>query len=166
MKGIEAARGEYIFCTDIDHILSREAIDAALSFDGDKMLFRRRFAILDEEGRLVRDKGKLIEWGLNPRGIRDKDLSDGTHGNTWVMRKAVFTELGGYCLKRCNSGTHLQGEDRDFNHRFRNAARAGRYKPEQGGPPIYFFPMGRYHVTGDENPHGLFHSMLKEKWGQ
>jgi len=165
MKGIAAARGEYILCTDIDHIISREAVDFALQFTGDKAIFQRRFAYLDEDGNLVVDKEKLLAWGLNPMAIRDGQLSDGVHGNTWLMRKSVFQELGGYSLKRCNSGTHLQGEDRHFNHRYNNAARAGKYAATVSGPPIYFFPQGRYHATGEENPHGLFHTMHKEKWG-
>lgn len=164
MKGIEAAQGEYIFCTDIDHIISKEAIDFALTFTGDKAVFQRRFAYLDEDGNLVRDKDKLLEWGLLPSAIRDAELSDGVHGNTWLMRKELFWELGGYSLERCNSGTHLQGEDRDFNHRYTKAVEQGKAKPQVKGPPIYFFPMGRYHVTGDENPFGLFHNMVKEKW--
>ena len=166
MIGIEEAQGEYIFCTDIDHIISKEAIEFALVFDGDKANFQRRFAYLDESGNLVRDKAKLLEWGLDPRAVRDAELSDGFHGNTWLMRKQVFKDLGGYDLKRCNSGTHLQGEDREFNKRCAVAQRAGSVKPTVTGPPIYFFPMGRYHATGDENPFGLFHSMKKEKWGE
>lgn len=165
MKGIEAAQGDYIFCTDIDHIISREAIEFALTFDGDKANFQRRFAYLDESGNLVRDREKVIEWGLDPKHIRDAELSDGVHGNTWLMRKSLFWELGGYDRKRCESGTHLQGEDREFNKRYANAQREGKVKPIVTGPPIYFFPMGRYHKTGDENPFGLFHNMKKEKWG-
>lgn len=164
MKGIEAAQGEYIFCTDIDHIISKEAIDFALSFTGDKAVFRRRFAYLDEDGMLVRDREGVIAWGLDPKHIRDAELSDGVHGNTWLMRKAVFEELGGYDRTRCESGTHLQGEDREFNKRWAVASRAGKYQEQVEGPPIYFFPMGRYHATGDENPHGLFHRTFKEKW--
>lgn len=164
MLGISRAQGEYIFCTDIDHIISREAIDFALSFTGDKAVFRRRFAYLNEAGDLVRDRGRVLAWGLLPSAIRDADLSDGVHGNTWLMRKSVFWELGGYDRTRCESGTHLQGEDRDFNRRWARASRAGKYQEQVEGPPIYVFPMGRYHVTGDENPHGLFHNMEKEKW--
>lgn len=166
MKGIKEAQGEYIFCTDIDHIISKEAIDFALQFDGDKAVFQRRFAYLDEKGNLVRDRQKLLDWGLLPSAIRDNELSDGVHGNTWLMRKDLFQQLGGYALDRCNSGTHLQGEDREFNHRYTKAVEQGKAKPQVKGPPIYFFPMGRYHIKGDENPFGLFHNMVKEKWGE
>jgi len=164
MRGIRDSVGEYIFCTDIDHIISREAIDAALEFTGDKMVHHRRFAYLDEHGVLVNDRQKVLEWGLNPKAIRDENLTDGVHGNTWLMRRKVFDELGGYNADRCNSGTHLQGEDRDFNRLWSVASRRGTYQEQVEGPPIYFFPMGRYHATGDENPHGLFHGLYKEKW--
>ena len=165
MRGIEAARGEYIFCTDIDHIISKEAMDFARSFDGDKAVFKRRFAYLDEFGFLVTDKQKVLDWGLLEAAIRDEHLSDGVHGNTWLMKKSIFYALGGYSRKRCESGTHLQGEDRAFNKQWSNAVRAGKYAAQVTGPPIYYFPMGKYHKTGDDNPHGLFHDMVKEKWG-
>src|SRR5512146_274149 len=165
MKGIAESTGEYILCTDIDHIVSREAVEAAFEVNCDKMVFPRRFAILDERGNLIRNLPMLLDWGLNPKAIRDEYLSDGVHGNTWLMKRTVFDELGGYDLKRCNSGTHLQGEDREFNKRWAVAQRAGKYRAQESGPPIYFFPMGKYHVNGDENPFGLFHTMKKEKWG-
>jgi hypothetical protein len=164
MRGIDAARSEYVFCTDIDHILSKEAIEFGRKFKGDKAIFQRRFAYLDELGELVRDKQKVIEWGANPKGFRDKELSDGFHMNTWLMRKSLFEELGGYNLERCNSGSHLQNEDKDFNHRFEKHATKGKCKAHEVGPPIYFFPSGRYHVRGEDNPHELFHKLEHTKW--
>ena len=166
MKGIESAEGEYIFCTDIDHIISKEAFTFALNFTGDKAVFPRRFAYIDKEGRLVTDRTRLIDWGLNPKAIRDDDLSGGVHGNTWLLRRSIFYELGGYDLARCNSGSHLQGEDRKFNKTWANACREGKYKPQIKGPPIYYFPSGRHHVNGDDNPHGLFHGLEHTKWGK
>src|SRR3990167_857853 len=38
--GARESFGEYLFMTDIDHIISREAIDAAYNFTGEKMVFR------------------------------------------------------------------------------------------------------------------------------
>ena len=164
MKGVEESSGEYLFFTDIDHIISEEAFYAGLEFQGDKMIFQRRFAYLDQDGKLIRDRDKVIEWGLNPKAIRDEYLGDGVHGNTYIIRRSIFEELGGYNRKRCNSGTHLQGEDREFNGRYSKGVRAGKYKPHKSGPPIYFFPMGKYHIADDENPHGLFHTLYKERW--
>jgi len=166
MKGIKESVGEYILCTDIDHIVSKEAIDASLLFQDDKMIFRRRFAYLDEEGKLINDRDSVISWGLDPKAIRDDNLSDGVHGNTWLMRRTVFDELGGYNLNRCNSGSHLQGEDREFNKRYAHACRDGKYKDQVLGSFVYFFPSGRYHIDGNDNPHGLFHTLNHTKWGE
>ena len=166
MKGIAESNGEYILCTDIDHVISKEAFEFSRTFDGDKAIFQRRFAFLDADGRLVRDRERVIEWGLLPKAIRDENLSSGVHGNTWLMRRSVFDMLGGYDIKRCNSGTHLQGEDREFNGKWSKAVRKGKVRPQQSGPPIYFFPMGKYHITGDDNPHGLFHNLEHTKWGK
>ena len=45
-RGIAVATGEFVIATDIDHIVTRELVDAVRAFDGDKMVFRRRFGIL------------------------------------------------------------------------------------------------------------------------
>ena len=88
--GAKLARGEYLFMTDIDHIISRQAFETALSFEGDKMVFPREWAILDKRYRIRRDPDVLSTYGLiNGKGA-------GSHANTFVMRKSIFDELGGY----------------------------------------------------------------------
>jgi hypothetical protein len=156
--GASLASGEYLFMTDIDHILSREAIEDALNFTGNKMIFRRQIGILDEEGNVRQDKETLMDWGWES----DK-LDASVHGNTWVMPKEIFDKLGGYSKRACTWGYHpasRKGDDCDFNHKW-NRAFAGTSLVM--GRDIYMFPIGRFHAKGDLNPKGLFHSLHHEQ---
>lgn len=156
--GASKAKGKYFLMTDIDHIISREAIEDALAFEGNKMIFRRQVAILDENGQIRQDKETLKEWGYES----DK-LDASVHGNTFVIKREVFEELGGYDPKYCNWGYHpisRQGDDVNFNHRW-NRKYAGQ-RPNVGRD-IYMFPLGRFNKTGDLNPFGLFHNLSQTK---
>lgn len=152
--GVEHARGEYVFLTDLDHILSREALEVALVFTGKKMIFRRQIAILDEWGRLTQERAALQEWGYER-----ESLAASVHGNTFVMPRADFLALGGYAPETCTRGYHpvsKQGDDCYFNAKWNRANRG--YVPVLG-PDIYLFPIGRFHKAGDLNPFGYFHNL-------
>jgi hypothetical protein len=140
--------------TDIDHILSREAIEDALNFTGNKMIFRRQIGVLDEDGNITQDRDALLDWGWN------KDSLDASvHGNTFVMKKEVFEQLGGYEEKSCTTGIHPKsrsGDDCRFNSKWNKKFRG--VKPVMGRD-IYLFPTGRFHMNGDLNPKGLFHNL-------
>jgi hypothetical protein len=89
-----------------------------------------------------------------------RGLYASVHGNTFVIKKSVFELLGGYNKRLCERRCH-QREDGAFLSERRN------YAEKHGtsrimGPPIYIFPIGRYHATGDTNPMGLFHSLSYE----
>lgn len=156
--GAEIAKGKYLFMTDIDHIISKEAIEDALAFNGKKMIFRRQIAILDEDGNIRQDKETLADWGYE-----HKKLDASVHGNTFVMRKDIFEELGGYDEKACTVGYHpvsRQGDDCFFNAKWNKM-----YKGETAviGRDIYMFPIGRFNKDGNLNPKGLFHDLSQTK---
>lgn len=155
--GASKATGEYIFFTDIDHIISKEAIEDALSFTGNKMIFRRQIAVLDEQGNITQDRDVLKDWGYEK-----ENLDASVHGNTFVMKKSIFDELGGYEPKHSLIGYHpasRKGDDCFFNtkwnHKYREAPAHGR--------DIYMFPIGRFRKDGDLNPRGLFHNLSQSK---
>jgi hypothetical protein len=155
--GAKNAHGEYLFMTDIDHILSREAIEDALNFNGNKMIFRRQIAILDENGNVKQDKETLKDWGYEKEG-----LGASVHGNTFVMKKSIFESLGGYSPETCSLGYHPIGRKGDdcyfntkWNHAFMGIAPAV-------GRDIYMFPTGRFNITGNLNPKGLFHNLSQD----
>lgn len=156
--GAKHATGDYLFFTDIDHILSKEALEDAMKFTGNKMIFRRQIAVLDEEGNIRQDKETLKDWGY------EKDNLDASvHGNTFVINREIFLELGGYDPATCMKGYHpksRQGDDCFFNAKWNKKFRG--VEPVMGRD-IYMFPIGRFHKDGDLNPKGLFHNLSQEK---
>jgi len=156
--GASKAKGEYLFLTDIDHILSKEAIEDALNFNGNRMMFRRQIAILDENGDIKQDKETLKDWGYES----DK-LDASVHGNTFVIHKKIFDELGGYDKKSYSWGYHpatRRGDDVYFNAKWNRAFR-GYVCPY--GRNIYIFPIGRFHRDGNLNPFNLFHNLDQKR---
>lgn len=156
--GAKIAKGEYLFMTDIDHIISKEALEDALNFTGNKMIFRRQIAVLDENGDIRQDKETLQKWGYE-----NDRLDASVHGNTFVMKKSVFEELGGYDPSTCSSGFHpiaRRGDDYYFNAKW-NKKFAGTVPAV--GRDIYMFPIGRFNKTGNLNPFGLFHDLNQKK---
>lgn len=138
--GANIATGEYLFMTDIDHIISREAIEDAINFNGNKMIFRRQIGVLDSSGNVRQDTAMLNEWGW-----KGDKLDASVHGNTFVIRKDIFNKLGGYRENECTRGFHpisKKGEDCYFNARWN---RAYRGVPLEVGRDIYMFPIGRFH---------------------
>lgn len=164
--GAKLATGEYLLMTDIDHILSQEAIMDAYNFTGDKMIFRRYFGVLLEDGTFTQEPAILEEYGLDMERLKTKrGLYASVHGNTWAIKKSTFELLGGYSERHCLYGRHAgnrQGEDSVLNGRWnRYAAKNGLQQAE--GANIYIFPIARYHVRGEKNPMGLFHNLSQEQ---
>lgn len=161
----ERAKGDYFFFTDIDHILSPEAIQAALEFGGDRLAFPRFFAILTEDGVLTQDLGILREYGLDVDHLNPKrGLYGSFHLNTFVIKRSTFEELGGYTPEFSLVGYHPEsrhGDDCHFNHKWNRWAQAHDLQ-QAIGPRIYLWPTGRFHIRGETNPFGLFHDLSHE----
>lgn len=160
--GAALAKGDYLLMTDIDHILSKEAILDAYNFKGDKIIYPRYFAVLLEDGSLSQQPKDLDDFGLDMERLKTKrGLYASTHGNTFTMKRSVFEALGGYDPQHCLYGHHAghkQGEDSALNRSWNH------YAAKNGltcvvGPHIYIFPIGRYHRDYDLNPKGLFHNL-------
>lgn len=156
--GASKANGEYLFMTDIDHIISPEALEDALNFEGNKMIFRRQIAVLDETGTMRQDKETLSDWGYDK-----ENLDASVHGNTFVIKKSIFEELGGYEPKHSLVGYHptsRKGDDCYFNSKWNH-----KFKGVQPvmGRDIYMFPIGRFNKNGDLNPKGLFHNLHQKQ---
>ena len=164
--GAKMATGEYLLMTDIDHILSKEAIMNVREFSGDKMIFPRFFGVLSEDGTLTQDPIVLEKYGMDMNRLKTKrGLYASVHGNTYAIKKTTFEKLGGYDEKHCLYGHHAsskKGEDCVMNTRWNHYAVKEGILPVVG-PKIYMFPIGRYHIKGDLNPMGLFHSLSQEE---
>jgi len=167
--GAKEAKGTLLFLTDIDHIITKEAIESVLEFDGDKMVFPRHYGILDEHGVLVNDEGSMVKFGLHPARVRTRrgHLCAGIHGNTYAIRKKIFDWIKGYDSRFCQSKFHVGGrfmsEERKFNNKYDSLIARELVKDSVVGPKIYFFPVGRYRVDNENNPFGLFHKLSLEQ---
>ncbi len=167
-QGAHYAKGDYLLFTDIDHILTREAIMSALAFTGDKMVFVRYFGILDEAGELVNDAYSLLKFGLDPARLQGRrKLCAGIHGNTYAIRRGVFDMIGGYDRRFCETGFHMGGkymsEERRFNNKYDALIGRGLAKDTVIGPNIYTFPVSKFRADRDNNPFGLFHGLSLEQ---
>jgi glycosyltransferase involved in cell wall biosynthesis len=166
--GAKQAKGEFLFFTDIDHIITHEAINDVLLYDGDKMVFPRYFGILDRHGNVVSDQKSMLKFGLNPARLRNRGLSCGYHGNTYAIRATIFWMIGGYDHRYCESGFHVGGkymsEERKFNIKWAHICNRGLAPGgEKTGARIYHYPTSKFRTDGDNNPYGLFHSLSLEQ---
>ena len=127
--GIKIAQGTYIFNTDIDHVLTKEAIMAGYQFTGDKMFFHRAYGIIDRRGRIRQDFPCLFSYGLSKERYRKHGLKRHRHTGTHVIRKKIVEELDGYPTRCCDYGTHPTREDRLFYQRYEKYRKAGKCLP-------------------------------------
>jgi glycosyltransferase involved in cell wall biosynthesis len=132
--GAEHAKGEFVLMTDIDHMLSKEAIEAVRNFDGDKMMFPRHWAVLDDGGRIVQDTEILFDYGLSEELYKERGLHAG------AMRRKIFQELGGYDESFCGK---YGGDDTNFSRRYGEYHYSGHCKRHSMGPRIYVYPDPR-----------------------
>ena len=164
--GVKNAEGEYVLCTDIDHILSKEAIMASYAMTEDMMIFPRYLAVLTEEGELTQDPEIMKDYGLDLERLHTKrGLYASFHGNTYCIKRQLFLDLGGNDERYCLYGHHApnrHGEDAIFNRTFNHWSNANG-GTSTVGPKIYCFTNGRYNINGDSNPKGLFHTLSYEQ---
>ena len=164
--GAKMAKGEYLMMTDVDHIWPKESIDSVYNFTGDKMVFPRYYGILDEEGVLHEDLETLFAYGLDPNRLKGRRRgSAGFHGNSFAIKKSIFDEIGGYEVRRCIGMKHQgkgRGEDIFFALAYSCRVAQSICKPQEEGPKMFIFPIGKFHITGDTNPMGLFHGLQHE----
>jgi glycosyltransferase involved in cell wall biosynthesis len=160
-EGAKIAQGDYFLFTDIDHILSKNAIEDVRKFDGDRMIFKRFFGILDENGNLSQDKEILRDYGLDVDNLGKRGLYASVHMNTFGIKRTTFELLGGYEPRHSLVGYHpisREGDDCYFNSKW------NKYAAMKGislsvGADIFMFPTGRWNKSGDTNPLGLFHNL-------
>ncbi len=154
-RAVELARGEHLFFTDIDYILTEEAIREAWAFDGDYMRFTRELAVLDENGDVLQEMVILTAWGCVRRSI---DV--GMHRCTFAIRKELFLEVGGYDESLIER-THPHYAERNFYNRCMRFLADRKAKFSNVIPRVYIFPNGKFCGARDYNPFGLFHNLVR-----
>ena len=153
--GVKISQGDYIFITDVDHILPKETIMEAYKFRGDKMEFKRSFGILSKNGDIYTDIDSLLKYGLTPRRYRHKRNSTYRHTNTFVMRKKIFEEIGGYKERLCDRGVQYHRDDSHLHQQYGRHCYIGKCLPAEDGGMTYVFPA----VSKD--PKRLFHNLSR-----
>lgn len=138
--GARISRGRYLFFTDIDHIISNEAVDAVKHFSGARMLFPRSLAVLDETGQTTRDLNALRAAGWAGTAGDPSEPADRIHQNTFAIRREIFLDrLRGYDERLCADGEY-GGDDVDLNQRYTRLIEEGAAEPDALGPTIHVFP--------------------------
>jgi len=164
-RAAKVALGEYLFMTDGDYIVTRDAVEKARKFRGDRLGCKRHFGILDENGDFRNDHETLIAWGIQPSRLKAKGTRMPTHPNNFVMRATLFQEMGGYREDLILSRPYPQKEDTYFKRKLMEMVGQGKITlTNEDRPVIYMFPNGLYCNGGDvdSNPFGLFHTLTRK----
>ena len=152
--GVEVAHGDYVLCTDIDHIVPSETIDAVLETPYDVVRFRRYVATLDESGRIADDAGTLAQYGYHHAKRRIS-----AHGNSYAIRRDLFLKLGGSQQK----ASYPNRDEVPLKRTLKTMAARGEVSiiPADERPPIYLIPNGRHAGDRNADPLGLFHGLQR-----
>ena len=166
-KAAKLAQGEYFLMTDGDYIVTQQAVERALTFDGDREGFKRYFGILDENGELRTDEETLIRYGVNPEYFRSRKGKISPHPNNYIISRRVWDMVGGYDEDRILNREYPQGEDRKFKRDLMALQEKGLIKIEDDDrrAKIYMFPNGQFCYDGrdvDANPFNLFHTLTRK----
>jgi glycosyltransferase involved in cell wall biosynthesis len=160
-RGAKEAKGEYLLMFDIDHTITRDAIDTIYSFGGDKVQFKREFGVLLEDGTLTQDLDTLVQYGFPRERVKKRALAIPPLPNNFAMRRELFWDMGGYREDRIGR-PYPQGEDRLFKKQWLIWERTKGVKVHTYRPTAYMFPNG-YLCNGDVdyNPFNLFHKLSR-----
>ena len=160
--GARIARGEYLIMVDLDHIITRELIDAVRGMNGeDHMLLWREFAVLDERGVFVQDMLTLMNYGWPVSRWKDRGFRLPPHRNQFAIHKDLFWKLNGYAEDRVGL-PYPQREDGDFSQRWDELQAKEGINVSKCRPTLYMFPNGKYCGDVDYNPFNLFHDLSRK----
>lgn len=154
--GAKIAKGEYLLMFDVDHIITRELLDAARTNDYQKMHFQRQVGVLLEDGTFTQDRDILAQYGFS----KERGIKIGPLPNNFSIRKDIYWSLGGY-REDLIGNPYPQGEDSYFKKKWHQWMREGKGEWCKVHPIIYMFPNGYYCGHVDFNPFGLFHNLTR-----
>lgn len=125
-KAVEYAQADRYLFFDIDHILTREAIEHAMTSEAERVDFERACGILTPQGSLV------CGQALGDYKIEDSKI-ERIHENNFMMRRDVWKSLGGFDSSYC-------GRYGGYGKKFRNKFYRKRKWRNERKQTIYVFP--------------------------
>jgi glycosyltransferase involved in cell wall biosynthesis len=152
--GAEKAAGEYCIFTDIDHILTAQAIETARTATADVIRFKRQVAILRKDGSFSQDRAELKEWGFDRKSVKIAP-----HGNSYIFRRDLYLRLGGVDTRFVGTGRYPNREEVPLKRKLKTIN--VDIIDDDRRPTIYMFPNGKYAGSKDANPFGLFHKLSR-----
>ena len=154
--GASFAVGDYLLFTDIDHIVTRKAIEFGRTCKYDFARFRRELGVLNKEGLFSQGREDLTAYGVPP----SQGLRISCHTLSMVIRRTVFETTGGF---REKLGTYPTHDDGNMKGKLKRLQEAGKITkcPDAERPTIYMIPNGRYCGEKDCNPFGFFHDLTR-----
>jgi glycosyltransferase involved in cell wall biosynthesis len=159
-RGAREAQGDYLLMYDVDHFIMQDTLDMLRDFEGQKIQFKREFAVLLEDGSFCQDLDVLVQYGFPRKRFEKRGFQVSPLPNNFVIRKDIFFEIGGY-REDLFKKSYPQGEDRSFKWRWSRWIAAGKGQVHTERPTIYMFPNGYLCGHVDHNPFGLFHNLSR-----
>lgn len=155
-RGAEIAHGEYLICTDIDHIVTKDLINFVLNTDYDYVRFRRELGVLTEDIRLTQDHDELVKYGIPQDRMK---LRLPAHGNSYAIKRNLFLKIGGSQQKE----RYPNQDEVPVKRAIKSLHREGKIKviPDEDRPVIYMIPNGRFCGDRNYNPFNLFHDLKR-----
>jgi hypothetical protein len=163
--GCRHAKGEYLICTDIDHILTLDLINAVRNAKHDWIKFRREVAVLNEQGEIVQTKEECLRYGYEERRYAKRGFKITHHTNSFAIKRELYLSVGGVSEHRVGTGKHPNREEIPFRRKLHPMVEQGEVtllEHEAERPVILMIPNGRYCGAKDFNPFGLFHNLPRK----
>lgn len=167
--GAKHAVGDYLLCTDIDHILTLDLINFARTTDYDFVKLKREVAVLDEQGMFVQTEAEVLRYGFEKSRFDKGGFHITPHTNSFIIKRQLYLDLGGVSERRVKLGKHPNREEIPLRKRLWHLNNEGKIRILEEGdngqderPMIYMFPNGRYCGDKDYNPFGLFHQLPRK----
>lgn len=167
--GVKQATGEFLICTDVDHIIPLDLINVVREGRYDWIKFVREVAVLDENGDVVQTPEAVLAYGYEPHRLRKRGFVIPPHTNSFAIRRQLYLDCGGVSEHRVGSGKHPNREEIPLRRKLHPMAERGEITlldaEEPNGdqrPKILMIPNGRYCGDKDYNPFGLFHNLQRK----
>jgi len=162
--GAKNAQGEFLLMADLDHIVTRKLVDAALNCKVDVIRFNREVAVIDETGKFTQDRNVLEEYGYIFGHPKRDGVKIAAHGNSYIIRRDLYLQCGGVDERYVGTGRYPNREEVLLKRKLKRLEEDGSIKiwQDKTKPTIYMIPNGRYCGHKDYNPFGLFHSLSRK----